>query len=357
MGRRRAAQRSRPPPRQWLIARYFCRSFLSGLVAPGDAGKTTLRLTQAIELATGRELLGQRIYARARVLVLCFEDDRDELHRRLLAICRHHGINPAELKGWLFCRNLKRIKLAELDAKGRQRQIGALDGMLRRAIERGRYDLVILDPFVKLHVLDENDNADMDFVCELLIDIAQSYNVAVDSPAHTHKGAIAAGDADARRGGSAQRDAGRLDYTLTVMSEIEAMQFGIAPDERKSYVRLDKAKANIVRVDEGESGFAWSACRSATPRRCIPMATRCKRSNAGRRRRLGPGSSRNAQRHPRRRSTPGCRTASATPNRAGPRLARPGTWCSKHCPDKVRGAVPRDHPTMVRGQGAVRGGL
>ena len=49
-------------------------------------------------------------------------------------------------------------------------------------------------------------------------------------------------------GASAQRDAGRLDYTLTVMSEVEAEQFGIHPDDRKSYVRLDKAKANIVRT-------------------------------------------------------------------------------------------------------------
>jgi hypothetical protein len=88
----------------------------------------------------------------------------------------------------------------------------------------------------------------MDFVCTQLIKIAQDYNVAIDCPAHTHKGAINAGDADARRGASAQRDAGRLDYTLIVMSEEEAKRFGIDPDERKAYVRLDKAKANIVRT-------------------------------------------------------------------------------------------------------------
>jgi hypothetical protein len=111
---------------------------------------------------------------------------------------------------------------------------------------------LILDPFVKLHALAENDNADMDFVCEQLITIAQDCNVAVDSPAHTHKGAITAGDADARRGASAQRDAGRLDYTLTVMSEDEAESFGIHPDERKSYVRLDKAKANLTRAIKAE---------------------------------------------------------------------------------------------------------
>jgi hypothetical protein len=238
-----------PTPREWLIARYFCRGFLSGLVAPGDVGKTTLRLTQAIELASGRKLLGQRIYHRCKVLILSFEDDRKELHRRLLAICRHHKIDPQELKGWLFCRDIiTGPKLAELDAKGKRRQVGALDGILRRAIARRQCALVILDPFIKLHLLNENDNPDMNFVCELLIKIAQDYNIAVDCPAHTHKGAIQAGDADARRGASAQRDAGRLDYTLTAMTEDEAKRFGINAGERKRYMRLDKAKANIVRA-------------------------------------------------------------------------------------------------------------
>src|SRR5262249_57115274 len=155
-------------PRQWLLARCFCRTFLSGLVAPGDAGKPTLRLTQAIELATGRELLGHHIYQRCRVLVVSLEDDRDELHRRLAAICKHHDIKPAELKGWLFCRDLKRVKLATRDKNG-ERQAGPLEGMLRRAIARTPCDLLILDPFVKLHALAENDKPDMDFVCGQII--------------------------------------------------------------------------------------------------------------------------------------------------------------------------------------------
>ena len=235
-----------PEPRGWLLGRYFCREYLSGLVARGDTGKTTLRLTQAIELAIGRELLGARIHQRCPVLVVCLEDNSKELKRRLLAICKHHNINPRELKGWLFCRNLNGPKLAEID-KGK-RLVGKLDGMLRRAIARTRCGLVILDPFVKVHALEENDNPAMDFVCSLLIKIAEECNVAIDSPAHTHKGTIEAGDADARRGATAQRDAGRLDYTLTTMSEDEAKQFGVPEHERKSYVRLDKAKANMVRA-------------------------------------------------------------------------------------------------------------
>jgi hypothetical protein len=116
------------------------------------------------------------------------------------------------------------------------------------AIDAGNRAGNLLDPFVKLHALTENDNAQMDFVGTLLVKIAHECNVAIDSPAHTHKGAIVAGDADARRGASAQTNADRLDYTFTTMTKDEAEQFGIAADERKDYVRLDSAKVNIVRA-------------------------------------------------------------------------------------------------------------
>jgi hypothetical protein len=235
-----------PPPRQWIYGWQLCRGFASSLVAPGDLGKTTMRLTQAVELAAERALLGHRIYQRCRVLVMSLEDDQNELWRRLLAICMHHDVDPADLRGWLFCANFNGEKLAEeIDGK---RVIGKLEPMLRKAIERRRPDLVILDPFVKLHALDENDNPDMDFVCSRLVKLAQEYNIAIDSPAHTRKGALVAGDSDNRRGASAQRDAARLDYTLTAMTEAEAKQLGIEAEARKSYVRLDRAKANIVRA-------------------------------------------------------------------------------------------------------------
>ncbi|MGY8679572.1 AAA family ATPase [Bradyrhizobium sp. UFLA05-153] len=157
------------------------------------------------------------------------------------------------MKGWLFCRELNGPKLVErIDG---ERRLGALDGMVRRAIERRRPDLLILDPFVKLHTLVENDNADMDFVCAQLVKIAHDSDIAVDCPVHTRKGELEAGNSDNRRGASAQRDAGRLDYTLTHMTEEEARRFGVDLDERRDYVRLDRAKANIVRRSIKASWF------------------------------------------------------------------------------------------------------
>ena len=99
---------------------------------------------------------------------------------------------------------------------------------------------------MKLHALEENDNSAMDFVADLLVSLSIEYNIAVDAPHHTKKGQLTPGDADSGRGASAIRDAGRLMHTLSTMDETEAKAFGIDPEQRHAYVRLDKGKVNLV---------------------------------------------------------------------------------------------------------------
>jgi hypothetical protein len=233
-----------PRPRQWLLGNQFCRKFLSGIVAPGGAGKSALRLAQCLSLATGRSLTGQHVFRRCRVLIVSLEDDAEEVHRRILAPRIHYGITADDLKRWLFYATPKGMKLAEM--RGGSRQIGPLEKSLRAAIERRRPDLVVLDPYVKLHALEENDNGAMDFVCDLLATLAIEYDIAMDAPHHAKKGQLTPGDADSGRGASATRDAGRLICTLTAMSEDEAKAFGISSEERTRYIRLDKAKINLA---------------------------------------------------------------------------------------------------------------
>jgi hypothetical protein len=134
-----------PRPRRWLTAGQFCRTFLSGLVAPGATGKTALRILQALALATGKPLAGQRIHRRGRVLIVSFEDDDEELRRRILAARLHHKISAADVKGWLFLACPKGLKLIEMRKSARV--IGLLEPALRRAIERRQPDLVILARF------------------------------------------------------------------------------------------------------------------------------------------------------------------------------------------------------------------
>ena len=233
------------PPRQWLLGTQFCRGFISSLVAAGGVGKTALRAIQFISMALGRSLCGQHVFHRSRVLILNFEDDENEMKRRIKAVLDFYRIDQAELKGWLLCSSPpKRSKLAFLEK--RNRKIGPLVQQISQAIEHYRPDLISLDPFVKTHSLEENDSGDMDFVCDLLAEMASHYNVAADAPHHVHKGIIVPGDADLGRGSSGIKDAARLVYTLCPMSEDEAQQFGIGSKDRHSYVRLDPAKINIA---------------------------------------------------------------------------------------------------------------
>jgi AAA domain/Bifunctional DNA primase/polymerase, N-terminal len=234
-----------PPPRGWLLGNQLCRRFLSSLVAPGGAGKTALRTAQLISAAIFRSLTGQHVFMRCRALLLSFEDDREELRRRIAAACIHHHIDSSELRGWLFYITPKGIKLAELVDGSPKR--GDLERLLRTEILRLKPDIVCLDPFVKTHALEENSNSGMDFVCDLLATMAGAFDIAVDVPHHTRKGEAAPGDPDIGRGGSAIRDAARLVYTLTTMSENEAAQFGIDQGDRRTYIRLDSAKVNIAR--------------------------------------------------------------------------------------------------------------
>ena len=238
------ADPGRIPPREWLLSNQFCRGFISSLVAAGGVGKSALRLLQFVSLALGRPLCGQHIFHRSRVLLISLEDDTWELQRRIKAIADHFHFRREELSGWLFCATPRMAKIAEL--KDRKRSIGPLSQQIHDAIIRRKPDLISLDPYVKLHGLSENDSGDMDFVCNLLAAMAIEFNLAVDTPHHVHKGIVIPGDADSGRGSSGIRDAGRLVYTLTPMSEEEALTFNVSLEDRASYIRLDPAKLNIA---------------------------------------------------------------------------------------------------------------
>src|SRR5262249_16483878 len=222
--------------------------------AAGGAGKSALRLLQFISMALGRSLCGQHVFRRSRVLLISLEDDRDEMQRRIQAVLEYYdsvlkkrgqpGVNRNDLKGWLFCASPKLAKLAVMGR--RSRVVGPLERQIRDAINRRKPDIISLDPFVKTHALEENDSGDMDFVCDLLARLAIEFNIAADSPHHVHKGQIEPGNADAGRGSSGIRDAGRLVYTLTPMSQEEAKIFNIPTEDRFAYVRLDSAKVNLT---------------------------------------------------------------------------------------------------------------
>jgi hypothetical protein len=244
-----------PPPRGWLLGNTFCRTFLSSLIGPGGAGKTALRYAQALSIATGRNLTGEHIFQRCRVLIVSLEDDDKELRRRIRAVRLHYKIPLSEVKGWLFLAapGAKAGKL--MGIKGSRAVPGKLGPNLEAVITTRKIDLVILDPFVKTHSIEENLNSAIDDVAQILTDLATKHDIAMDAPHHVRKGQMEPGDADAGRGASAYIDAARLVYTCLPMSEDDARVFGISQEDRRDYIRVDSGKPNIARRNRNAKWF------------------------------------------------------------------------------------------------------
>jgi hypothetical protein len=237
-----------PPPRGWLLGNSFCRKFMSSLFGDGGVGKTALRYAQALSLAIGRPLTSEHVFQRCRVLIISLEDDRDELKRRILAAMLHHKIDWADVKGWLFLSapGAAAGKLMAMDKAGRP-VVGRLVANVEAAVVARKIDLVMLDPFVKTHSVEENGNSIIDEVAQVLTDLAAKHNIAIDAPHHVSKGPADPGNADRGRGASAMKDAARLVNTLTSMSADEAKTYGIKEEDRRLHVRVDNGKVNITR--------------------------------------------------------------------------------------------------------------
>lgn len=237
------------PPRQWLLGTSICLNYVTVVAAAGGAGKTTLALAWALSLAIGRALVGDYVHRCSRVLVLTFEDDRDEYRRRLKALCIHHGITDVK-HGWLLVKSLNGlgVKFATQSKSGVMVETGAPTRIME-VIKRYSIDVVILDPFIKLSGAPENDNTATDAVACILTRIAEQRSVALLVLHHFRKGAAIAGDMDAARGAKALIDASRISYTLLPMSNEDATAMGVSEEERRRIVRLDDGKINTVLAD------------------------------------------------------------------------------------------------------------
>ncbi len=236
------------PPREWLLGTRLVRRFVSLLVAPGGVGKSALALASAASLAAGRNILDEHVHHSVPAWVLNLEDPADEAHRRLAALMRLHGIGDAELQGRLFLHHgrERRVQLAEAQGFG----VVAFpdrDAVAAEARAQG-IGLIVVDPFVKSHGLDENDNVQMDAAATAWAEVADRANAAVLLVHHTRKSGAntAEGGAEAARGAKSLTDAARSASLLAAMTLAEAEQLGVAPAERWRHVRLDDAKANLA---------------------------------------------------------------------------------------------------------------
>jgi RecA-family ATPase len=240
------------PHRQWLYGVDLIRGDITLLASPGGAGKTSLALGMAACLATGKEVLGERIWGTGpfKSLYVNAEDGGVEMLRRACAFCQQHSISEQELDRLHLVgtddarvQGLNFLRTAGLNSS-------ALDEVgfahLENLLTSLGPDLLVIDPLIALcGGGNVNDNAVMSLVMRKLKRLAIRNKCAIMIVLHTRKGGDLS-SADAISGASAIKDLARRAVMPVTMTENEAKAYGLLPSERLQYFRLVDAKSNLT---------------------------------------------------------------------------------------------------------------
>lgn len=236
------------PPRAWLYGKHYQRATVSLTAGPGGMGKSSLDMVEAVAMVTARALLGEQPEEMLRVWYHNGEDPRDELDRKLIALCKYYGINPhADLNGGLFVTSGTEFPLRVAKGYANLEVDAALIRRISEEIAKNQIDVVIFDPLVTLHSVSEMDTGKMDAVIRLFAGIADENSSAADLAHHVRKplaGTVADYDVHDIRGVGAITDAVRAARILNRMNEKDAEAAGCSEIERLTRFRVDRAKGN-----------------------------------------------------------------------------------------------------------------
>src|SRR5689334_15856020 len=81
------------PPRPWAYGKFLLFGSAAVIGAVDGAGKGAIAVGIAMAMITGVPLLGERVWRTGHVVVIPYEDDEVEWHRRIAAACAHHMID------------------------------------------------------------------------------------------------------------------------------------------------------------------------------------------------------------------------------------------------------------------------
>lgn len=240
------------PRREFAYGTHLIRKYVSVTVAPGGVGKTNLIIAESLAMATGRMILGVKPPKPLRVWLFNAEDPRDELTRRIAATCIHHKISPEDIGGRLFLDTGREQELvvAVDDKKSGLKYLEPIIEAVISEIKRNEIDVMIIDPFVSTHGVNENDNGAIDKVAKLWALIADETNCAIDIVHHLRKVSDREATVEDSRGAVSLLGAARSVRVLNRMSASQAGEAGVDPKERFGYFSVNEGKSNLTPMSD-----------------------------------------------------------------------------------------------------------
>jgi hypothetical protein len=239
------------PLRRWLIGNRRSLGEVTQDVGPPGVSKSTLVLTDAVAIVTGRPILADAVHESGAVLYLAGEDARRDVEARIAGICRRHNISPAELADRLHVFYLTELKdPSTYTLASMIEDVAVLNAnMMQWLRDYPNVIAILLDPLIGWHQLIERSNEALQFLASRLRALAVQTGRHIGFDHHTNKAAQSDPEGHVRNPAAA-RGAGSLvgdirwNFTLACLRLETGRECGIPEEELWRYRRLDGLKAN-----------------------------------------------------------------------------------------------------------------
>jgi hypothetical protein len=175
----------------WLVEDLWCDQAVGILGGEPKCCKSFLALDLAVSVASGALCLRRfRPVRTGPVLLFPAEDAHGVVRQRLLGICAAAAVDFASLQ------------VDVITAPSLRLDLPADRGRLERTVSERRPRLLVLDPLIRLHRIDENDASQVAPLLSFLRQLQRQYQLAVLVVHHARKDAHATRPGQALRGSS-----------------------------------------------------------------------------------------------------------------------------------------------------------
>ena len=232
----------RPSERRWLVESLWADEAVGIIGGEPKCCKSFMALSLGVAVASGKPCLGQfPVPAPGPVLLYPAEDALTTVRRRLQGICTVEQID------------FQKLPLYVITAPRFQLDVQSDRVQLTETIEKLKPRLLILDPFVRLHTIDENASGEVAKLLQHLRACQRLHKLSVALVHHAKKGGSLKRPGQALRGssdfhawGDSNLYLSRSDSQLVLTVEHRAEQ-ARAPLHLQLCARNDDAHLEILR--------------------------------------------------------------------------------------------------------------
>jgi hypothetical protein len=278
-----AADLDEPDPTgRWLIDTLWPRAGVGIIGGAPKCGKSWLGLDLAVSVASGTPCLDTfPVTASGGVLLYMAEDAACVVKQRLAGICSHRGLDLAALPIGVITAPSVRLDLPRDQHR------------LHETVRRHAPRLLLLDPFVRLHRVNENQATDVSAVLGYLRELQRAHDLALVVVHHARKNGGPAGGQSLRGSGdffawvdtalslrrhrqqlllSAEHRAARAPepVALALVGNERNMRLAVVPIEQHD----DRAPATTTHLDSAVLAALGRAGQDGLPRHALRLTVR-----------------------------------------------------------------------------------